>query len=114
MRLKDVAPFAFAGLWEHWERGEERIDSCSIIVTDATEALRDIHDRMPVILSPEHYDTWMDPYPGFLTDSQEKGRISWHNMCAISMLCAMTRTALWKHSVTGGRWNFTVLELGGW
>jgi len=61
IRLKDAAPFAFAGRWEHWERGEERIDSCSIIVTDATEALRDIHDRMPVILSPEHYDTWMDP-----------------------------------------------------
>jgi len=61
IRLKDAAPFAFAGLWEHWERGEERIDSCSIIVTDAAEALRDIHDRMPVILSPEHYDTWMDP-----------------------------------------------------
>ena len=61
IRLKDAAPFAFAGLWERWERGEERIDSCSIIVTDAAEALRDIHDRMPVILSPEHYDTWMDP-----------------------------------------------------
>ncbi|MFH0342280.1 MAG: SOS response-associated peptidase [Chromatiales bacterium] len=61
IRLKDAAPFAFAGLWEHWERGEERIDSCSIIVTDAAETLRDIHDRMPVILSPEHYNTWMDP-----------------------------------------------------
>ncbi|MGH8511885.1 MAG: SOS response-associated peptidase [Gammaproteobacteria bacterium] len=60
IRLKDAAPFAFAGLWEHWQRGEERIDSCSIIVTDAAETLRDIHDRMPVILSPEHYDTWMD------------------------------------------------------
>ncbi len=61
IRLKDAAPFAFAGLWEHWERGEERIDSCSIIVTDAAETLRDIHDRMPVILSPEYYNTWMDP-----------------------------------------------------
>ena len=61
IRLKDAAPFAFAGLWERWERGEERIDSCSIIVTDAAETLRDIHDRMPVILSPEHYNTWMDP-----------------------------------------------------
>jgi putative SOS response-associated peptidase YedK len=61
IRLRDAAPFAFAGLWEHWERGEERIDSCSIIVTDAAEDLRDIHDRMPVILSSEHYNTWMDP-----------------------------------------------------
>ena len=23
--------------------------------------LADVHDRMPVILSPEHYDLWLDP-----------------------------------------------------
>ncbi len=61
IRLKGGAPFAFAGLWERWQRGEERIDSCSIIVTAAAEALRDIHDRMPVILDPSDYDAWMGP-----------------------------------------------------
>jgi len=62
IRLRDRELFAFAGLWEHWqgEDGKE-IESCTIIVTDANEALRPIHDRMPVILDPADYDTWLDP-----------------------------------------------------
>ena len=59
--LKDGEPFAFAGIWEHWAREEQSIDSCAIIVTDANELTKPIHDRMPVILAPEDYDAWMDP-----------------------------------------------------
>jgi putative SOS response-associated peptidase YedK len=58
---KDHAPLGFAGLWEHWEGEEGVIESCTIIVTTANEALKEIHDRMPVILSPTHYDTWLNP-----------------------------------------------------
>lgn len=54
-------PFAFAGLWEHWEQSEPGIDSCTIITTDANQTMRPLHDRMPVILSPEDYDRWLDP-----------------------------------------------------
>ncbi|MCI0628561.1 MAG: SOS response-associated peptidase, partial [Acidobacteria bacterium] len=61
IRLKTGDPFAFARLWARWEREGQRIDSCAVIVTDATETLRFIHDRMPVILPPENYDAWMDP-----------------------------------------------------
>ena len=51
--LKDADLFAFAGLWEHWEGADGKtIESCTIIVTDANELLRPIHDRMPVILTP--------------------------------------------------------------
>lgn len=54
--------FSLAGLWEHWESKEgELIESCSIVVTDANEVLKPIHDRMPVILDPENYDKWLDP-----------------------------------------------------
>ncbi|UZR29050.1 SOS response-associated peptidase [Methylococcus mesophilus] len=57
--------FAFAGLWERWEpkpnQPGEPIESCSIIVTDANELMRPIHDRMPVILDPAAYDVWLDP-----------------------------------------------------
>ncbi|MGH8507706.1 MAG: SOS response-associated peptidase [Gammaproteobacteria bacterium] len=60
IRRNDGAPFAFAGLWEHWEHGEERIDSCCIIVTEAAETLRGVHDRMPIIVDPADYDAWMD------------------------------------------------------
>ncbi len=36
IRMRDKGPFAFAGLWERWIGPDERIDSCSIIVTEAT------------------------------------------------------------------------------
>ena len=60
IRMKDEAPFAFAGLSEHWHRGDEVIDSCTIITTDANDLMREIHDRMPVILSLADYDLWLD------------------------------------------------------
>lgn len=61
IRLKGGAPFAFAGLWERWEREGNAIESCTIIVTTANELVATIHDRMPVILPPVHYDRWLDP-----------------------------------------------------
>ena len=61
IRLKDEKPFAFAGLTEHWHREDRTIDSGTIITTDPNELMRDIHDRMPVILSPENYDLWLEP-----------------------------------------------------
>lgn len=62
IRLRDGEPFAFAGLWESWQQPDgERIDSCTIIVTEANELVRPIHDRMPVILPPESHSAWLDP-----------------------------------------------------
>ena len=60
IHMKDDRPFAFAGLWEHWKREDQEIESCLIIVTEANDVLKPIHDRMPVILSPEDYDVWLD------------------------------------------------------
>ncbi len=60
IRLKDSSPFAFAGLWETWDKGEE-IRSCSIITTEANDLMNEIHHRMPVILHPESYGVWLDP-----------------------------------------------------
>jgi putative SOS response-associated peptidase YedK len=62
IRLKKDYPFAFAGLWEHWECPDNSaIDSCTIVTTDANDTLRPLHDRMPVILPEEDYDRWLDP-----------------------------------------------------
>lgn len=61
-RLQDGKPFAFAGLWERWEKGEdEAIASCTILTTESNELMRPIHHRMPVILDPKDYDKWLDP-----------------------------------------------------
>jgi putative SOS response-associated peptidase YedK len=61
IRRKDEQPFAFAGLWEEWEREGEVIESCTIITTEANELVSEFHDRMPVILDPADYDVWLDP-----------------------------------------------------
>ncbi len=61
LTLPDDRPFAFAGLWEAWRSPDgERLESFTIIVTLANAFLRPIHERMPVILEPEHFDAWLD------------------------------------------------------
>ena len=61
-RMQNQQPFAFAGLWEHWQDPKgEAIDSCTILTTEANELLQQIHERMPVILNPKDYDLWLDP-----------------------------------------------------
>ena len=66
IRVAGGAPFAFAGLWENWtdKASGERIESCTIIITEANALIAPIHDRMPVILRPEDYDLWLDPSVG--------------------------------------------------
>ena len=61
IRIQDGGPFAFAALWERWNRGDSPIDSCTILTTDANELVGSIHDRMPVILNAADYDLWLDP-----------------------------------------------------
>ena len=61
IHMQDDEPFAFAGLWERWHKDDQEIESCTIIVTDANELMEPFHDRMPVILSPDDYDLWLDP-----------------------------------------------------
>ena len=61
IRLKDDEPFAFAGLLEHWHRGDQVIDSATIITTEPNELMEGIHNRMPVILWPDDYDLWLEP-----------------------------------------------------
>jgi putative SOS response-associated peptidase YedK len=67
---KDGQPFAFAGLWDEWTRGEHGpVRSCTIITTSANALMKPIHDRMPVILKPEDYETWLDPKPREIPDA---------------------------------------------
>ena len=60
--LKSKRPFAFAGLWEHWKPAEgEPLETCTIITTQPNVLMQSIHNRMPVILAPQNYETWLDP-----------------------------------------------------
>ena len=75
--------FVMAGLYEFWKgpsrlapiapRGAEGTDddvwltTCTIITTQATDALGHIHDRMPMTVRPEAWSDWLDPLQ---TDAQ--------------------------------------------
>lgn len=62
VRMRDDLPFAFAGLWEHWESGAgEAIDSCTLLTMEPNELVRTFHHRMPVILDTQDYARWLDP-----------------------------------------------------
>ena len=62
IRMRDEQPFMFAGVFSVWKskEDEEELPTFTIITTAPNELLAPIHSRMPVILSPEHYDRWLD------------------------------------------------------
>ena len=72
--LKSGEPFCFAGLWDQWVRppaagkfdtdldeapASETIDSFTIITRAANAAIAPLHDRMPVIMAPNHFSWWL-------------------------------------------------------
>lgn len=62
IRLADGSLFALAGLYESWkDPGGSWLQTCTILTIEANELMRPLHDRMPVILEPEHYALWLDP-----------------------------------------------------
>jgi putative SOS response-associated peptidase YedK len=59
---------AMAGLYELWRDPTKADDdparwlwTCTVITTDAEDDLGRIHDRMPLMLTPDKYDAWLDP-----------------------------------------------------
>jgi putative SOS response-associated peptidase YedK len=67
IQRRDGEPLAFAGLWELWKPKETADDestwvrSCTIVTGAPNEVVAPIHDRMPVMLPPSAWDTWLDP-----------------------------------------------------
>jgi putative SOS response-associated peptidase YedK len=61
IRMADQAPFAMAGLWEHWvDPSGQTVESCTIITTDANALVVELHERMPVILAQGDYGAWLN------------------------------------------------------
>ncbi|MGI9517975.1 MAG: SOS response-associated peptidase [Pirellulaceae bacterium] len=59
--MRDDGPFCMAGLWESNRKLDEPVQSCTIITTDANPLMAPIHDRMPVILPRDAWESWLDP-----------------------------------------------------
>jgi putative SOS response-associated peptidase YedK len=58
---QDGSELAFAGLWEVWGRGEDRLYTCTVVTASAVGALTEIHERMPLVLPPDRWAAWLDP-----------------------------------------------------
>lgn len=59
--LKDGSPFAFAGLWDLWHSPDgQQLRTCTLITTEPNAVVAPIHDRMPVILTPDAREMWLD------------------------------------------------------
>jgi len=61
VKMIDVGPMPFAGIWEAWCSPDGQVmESCAILTTSANAAVAPIHDRMPVILHPDELGLWLD------------------------------------------------------
>jgi putative SOS response-associated peptidase YedK len=86
----DGNSLAFAGIYELWrdetvpadallaDPGRGWLWTAAIITTQATDDVGQIHDRMPMVIRPEHWADWLDPA------SSEPGQLQ------AAMLPAMT------------------------
>jgi putative SOS response-associated peptidase YedK len=90
--VRDQPLFAWAGLWCE-DRKFDWGTVYSGVMTNCKEAIRPIHDRMPVLLMPDEYDTWLH---GSFDDA-----VALKDRCFPDSLIEMTRTAeLWSRPKT--------------
>ena len=62
IKKRDDSLLGLAGIWDRYtdERGNI-VESMAILTTTPNKIMKDIHDRMPVILHKEDYQKWLDP-----------------------------------------------------
>lgn len=59
--LKSEKLFSMAGLYDIWVTPDgQKVNSCTIITTTPNSLVADIHNRMPVILSPQDEAVWLN------------------------------------------------------
>jgi putative SOS response-associated peptidase YedK len=59
--LSGHRPFALAGIWDRWQRDGDVLETCSIITTDPSAFAARVHHRMPVVLTLDAAEEWIDP-----------------------------------------------------
>ena len=60
--LRGGGAFGLAGIWDTWRgSGGVVLETCAIITTTPNRVLERVHNRMPVMLTPEQCQTWMSP-----------------------------------------------------
>jgi len=82
----DDAPLAFAGLVEAWRLSpdDEWLISCAIVTTAARGEMTAIHDRQPVMMSPDAWQTWLDrastPDELLAAAAADAPELAWHEV----------------------------------
>ncbi len=65
MTRPDGHSLAMAGLWTVWRdpavSDGPPVVSAAVLTTDAVGQLADIHDRMPLLMTPDQWAAWLDP-----------------------------------------------------
>lgn len=56
---RDGDVLAFAGIWSTWPGTEGGLLTCSVLTTEAAGELTSVHQRMPLLLTPDRWDTWL-------------------------------------------------------
>jgi putative SOS response-associated peptidase YedK len=58
--LANRGPMTFAGLWDIWRAPDGKpVKSFTVVTTRANSLLAQIHDRMPVIVPPDRWPSWL-------------------------------------------------------
>ena len=57
---RDGEPLVMAGLWDRWDGVDEPLYSCTIITRPAEGPLKDLHPRMPVMVSRNQAEPWLE------------------------------------------------------
>jgi putative SOS response-associated peptidase YedK len=61
----DGTSLAMAGLWTVWRDPKVKdgppIVSAAVLTTEAQGQVADIHDRMPLLMTPDQWAAWLDP-----------------------------------------------------
>lgn len=65
IRTRGGGLMGLAGIWEHWLGADgSELETVAILTTEAGGELRNIHDRMPLVLTPDAFAIWLDCRPG--------------------------------------------------
>jgi putative SOS response-associated peptidase YedK len=66
---------AAAGIYSARKVNDEWVISTAIITREAKDASGEVHDRMPVFLTPKYFDEWLNPV-AFTTDAEREHTVS--------------------------------------
>ena len=79
----DGKPLVFGGIWQDWERGDERLTACAVVTCNAGPAMQALHDREPLVLEQSDWAKWLGEEgkgAAPLMRATDTGVLVWHRV----------------------------------